>query len=274
MQVPVYDLVIFSDLHLGSEVSKAREALDLLRSLSFHRLILLGDIFCDLNFRRLKKEHWQFLSYIRKLSNPKRNVQVIWVEGNHDHGLTDVMSHLVGVQVYKEYAWECAGVWNIAIHGHQFDNFIIKNRMFISGLAHSLYLAIQRLSSKGMLVARLLDRLNTCWQRLTPKVADGALAYAKSRGATRIFCGHTHEAVARVANGVSYFNAGSWTNSRCTYVTVRGQEVSINEYIGEHIGRVDDRHTGEERGDPAASPAEVFAESGLSADLGYESVPG
>ncbi len=51
-----YDVVILSDLHLGSEISRAHEALELLRSLSFHRLILLGDIFCDLNFSRLKKE--------------------------------------------------------------------------------------------------------------------------------------------------------------------------------------------------------------------------
>jgi len=62
--------VILSDLHLGSEVSRAEAALQMLKAVSFSRLILLGDIFCDLNFRRLKKEHWQFLGYIRKLSNP------------------------------------------------------------------------------------------------------------------------------------------------------------------------------------------------------------
>ena len=88
---PCYDTVIISDLHLGSEVSRAKAALRMLKENTFSRLILLGDIFCDLNFRRLKKEHWRFLSYIRKLSNPKRNVEVIWVEGNHDEGLSAVM---------------------------------------------------------------------------------------------------------------------------------------------------------------------------------------
>jgi UDP-2,3-diacylglucosamine pyrophosphatase LpxH len=270
MQVPTYDLLILSDLHLGSEISRACEALDLLRSLKFRRLILLGDIFCDLNFRRLKKEHWQFLSYIRKLSNPKRDVNVIWVEGNHDYGLSDLMSHLVGIPVYQEYIWESGGVRNIAIHGHQFDNFIIRNHMFMNGLASSFYLLIQKLSSKGVFVARLLDRLNTCWQRLTPKVARGALAYAKSRGATRVFCGHTHEAVAAVRNGVSYYNTGSWTNGRCTYVTVLGQEVLIND----HIGRIDDRYTSKERGEVAASPVDIFAEAGLPANIGYQNIPG
>lgn len=270
MQVPTFDVLILSDLHLGSEISRACEALDLLRSLKFRRLILLGDIFCDLNFRRLKKEHWQFLSYIRKLSNPKRDVNVIWVEGNHDYGLSDLMSHLVGIPVYQEYIWESAGARNIAIHGHQFDNFIIRNHMFMNGLASSFYLLIQKLSSKGVFVARLLDRLNTCWQRLTPKVASRALAYAESRGATRVFCGHTHEAVTAVHNGVSYYNTGSWTNGRCTYVTILGQEVLIND----HIGRIDNRYTCEERGEAAASPVAVFAEAGLPANIGYQNIPG
>ena len=95
------DTIILSDLHLGSEVSRASDAVRMLKSASFNRLILLGDIFSDLNFRRLKKEHWQFLGYIRKLSNPKREIEVVWVEGNHDHGLSDVMSHLVGIRVYR-----------------------------------------------------------------------------------------------------------------------------------------------------------------------------
>jgi metallophosphoesterase superfamily enzyme len=123
----VYDTLILSDLHLGSEVSRAEDALSVLRSNRFRRLILLGDIFSDLNFGRLTKPHWKFLSYIRKLSNPKRGVQVIWVEGNHDRGLSAVMSHLVGVKVYQEYRWDFAGLRHLAIHGHQFDRFVINN---------------------------------------------------------------------------------------------------------------------------------------------------
>jgi UDP-2,3-diacylglucosamine pyrophosphatase LpxH len=248
MQEPTFDVLVLSDLHLGSGLSMAREALELLQSLRFRRLILLGDIFCDLNFRRLTKKHWQFLSYIRKLSNPKRNIEVVWVEGNHDRGLTDVMSHLVGIPVYREYTWESDGVRNIAIHGHQFDSFIIKNYLPLQGIASSLFLFIQQLSSKGKLLASLLDRLNTSWQRLTPKVADGAIAYAEARQAARVFCGHTHEAVTLERNGIFYYNTGSWINHRCTYVTVLGQEVLVNEFIG----RTDNCDTGKKRGRAAA----------------------
>jgi UDP-2,3-diacylglucosamine pyrophosphatase LpxH len=248
MEMATHDLLVLSDLHLGSEVSRAQEALDLLESVKFRRLILLGDIFCDLNFRRLKKEHWHFLSYIRKLSNPKRNAQVIWVEGNHDYGLSNVMSHLVGIPVYREYAWVDSSGLNIAIHGHQFDSFVIRNHRFLNGIAGWLYLFIQKFKSRGIFVAQWLDKLNTQWQRLTPMVADGAIAYAGSRGANRIFCGHTHAAVVIERNGISYYNTGSWTQDRCTYVTVLGQEVLINE----HIRRIDDSHTRKERGKAAA----------------------
>lgn len=261
------DVVILSDLHLGSETSRAEEALQLLRSIRFRRLILLGDIFCDLNFRRLKKEHWQFLSFIRKLSNPKRGVEVVWVEGNHDYGLSDVMSHLVGIPVYQEYAWEANGERYLAIHGHQFDNFIVKNHLLMNGLANSVYLWIQKLNSKGVKIARCMDRLNTRWQRLTPKVARGALAYARSRGASVVFCGHTHDAVSIRKNGISYYNAGAWTHRRPTYIKVVEREATLHEYVERTI-----RHyTGEERRKAIAPAFDVAFESGLPADVEYES---
>lgn len=268
MKTSSYDVVILSDLHLGSEIARASEALELLRSICFQRFILLGDIFCDLNFGRLKKEHWQFLSHIRKLSNSRRLAEVIWVEGNHDSGLTDVMSHLVGMPVYQEYCWESDGKQNIAIHGHQFDSFIIKNHPWVSGIASNLHLSIQKFNSKGKSIALFLDKLNTHWQRLTPRVATGALAYARSRGAARIFCGHTHQTVTLGCDGIAYYNAGAWTSRRPSYITILEQEVMINEYIG----RIDNRHTCKERRKITASPPGIVGGARLPADVEHEGV--
>src|SRR5260370_19076517 len=102
MRASSFYTVISSDLHLGSRLSRAADAVEMLQEHTFRRLILLGDIFCDLNFARLKKDHWRFLSYIRKLSNPKRDIEVVWLEGNHDHGLSHVMSHLLCVRVSQQ----------------------------------------------------------------------------------------------------------------------------------------------------------------------------
>jgi UDP-2,3-diacylglucosamine pyrophosphatase LpxH len=223
------DTLILSDLHLGSEVSRASDALRMLKSSGFHRLILLGDIFSDLNFRRLKKEHWQFLGYIRKLSNPKRGIEVVWVEGNHDQGLSEVMSHLVGIQVYQEYAWEYGGVRHLAIHGHQFDCFVLRNRM-LSRFLSGLHLALQKLACGRHHVLGFLEHLDTSWLRVAAQVARGALAHARTRNVQRIFCGHTHEALRMERDGIEYYNSGSWTQASATYITIDWQGVRISEY--------------------------------------------
>ena len=267
MNAPCFDTVIISDLHLGSEVSRAEAALRMLKETSFRRLILLGDIFCDLNFRRLTKEHWKFLSYIRKLSNPKRNIEVVWVEGNHDHGLSEVMSHLVGVQVYQEYQWVFNGMRHLAIHGHQFDRMIFHN-LFFSNLLTGYFLLLQKMDFGKKRFVRLLDRLNTSWLRLSSKVQAGAFSQAHLRGAQRVFCGHTHQALSAFKDGIEYFNTGSWTQARATYVTVDEEGATIHEYIE----RVDNRDTREERGDIDPALADVIDSAGLPAYASYEGV--
>jgi UDP-2,3-diacylglucosamine pyrophosphatase LpxH len=223
------DTVILSDLHLGSEVSRAPAALRMLKSSSFNRLILLGDIFSDLNFRRLKKEHWQFLGYIRKLSNPKRDIEVVWVEGNHDHGLSEVMSHLVGIRVYQEYAWEYCGVRHLAIHGHQFDRFLTRNRV-LSSFFSAFHLAMQKFAFGNKRMIGFLERFDTAWLRLSAKVAAGALAHGRSKAVQRVFCGHTHEALSLKRDGVEYYNTGSWTQDSATYIAIDHQGPRICEY--------------------------------------------
>ena len=267
MDPQVSNTLILSDLHLGGETSHAREATRVLKENRFQRLILLGDIFADLNFARLTKEHWKFMGYIRKLSNPKRNIEVVWVEGNHDHGLANIMSHLVGVRVYQEYTWEYHGLRHVAIHGHQFDGFQV-NRLRLSRLGTSLYLQLQKLDFKNKPIARLIDRLNTRWLRMSKKVASGALALARHRGAERIFCGHTHEALHVERDGISYYNSGGWVDSRLTYLTFDQTGVQIHEYRK----RADDRDSGEERGEADSALADFADEAGLLEDVEYESV--
>jgi UDP-2,3-diacylglucosamine pyrophosphatase LpxH len=267
MDPQFHDTLILSDVHLGSDCSRAREATRVLRENRFRRLILLGDIFADLNFGRLTKEHWRFLGYIRKLSNPKRKIEVIWVEGNHDHGLTDIMSHLVGVKVYQEYAWEYQGLRHTAIHGHQFDRFVVSN-MRMNYLMTLFYLQLQKFDFKGKPVARLIDRLNTRWLRMSEKVASGALVHARMRGASRIFCGHTHAAMQQEQNGIAYYNTGAWVDEHPTYIVINEEGVQIHEYRE----RTDDRDSSEERGEIDSAFAHLAGDAGLSADFEYEGV--
>ena len=268
----LYDTLILSDLHLGADMSRAREALRVLQENQYRRLILLGDIFADLNFGRLKKEHWKFLGFIRKLSNPKRNVEVVWVEGNHDHGLAEIMSHLVGVRVYQEYQWEYQGLRHTAVHGHQFDGFVVSNVRVSYLIGTLLYLQLQKWDSKNKTLTRFLDRLNTRWLRLSSKVADGALAHARHQHAARIFCGHTHAAMHKHERGTDYFNCGSWIDAHPTHITVGEEGVQIHEYVDgpdeHHLGKDND----EERRWDNSERAEFASDEGLLEDGEFERI--
>jgi UDP-2,3-diacylglucosamine pyrophosphatase LpxH len=84
----------------------------------------------------------------------------------------------------------------------------------------ALYLQLQKLDFKHKPIARLIDRLNTRWLRMSSKVSAGALQLARQHDARRIFCGHTHQAMHVEQDGIDYYNAGGWVDSRMTYLTI------------------------------------------------------
>src|ERR1700752_312098 len=105
--MPVLDALVISDIHLGSENCQAKELVHFLEAvhageLETRRLILNGDVFDSIDFRRLKKQHWKVLSQLRKLSD---EVETIWINGNHD-GPAEIVSHLLGVSVQDEIVIE------------------------------------------------------------------------------------------------------------------------------------------------------------------------
>jgi UDP-2,3-diacylglucosamine pyrophosphatase LpxH len=121
------DTLIVSDVHLGTVLSRPEALLAVLKSFTFRRLILLGDIFDTLDFRRLPRAHWHLLTYIRMLCHPEQQIEVVWVEGNHDHLLSMVTRSFLGVPILKRYEWLFGGQRFLALHGHQFDTFIHRH---------------------------------------------------------------------------------------------------------------------------------------------------
>jgi UDP-2,3-diacylglucosamine pyrophosphatase LpxH len=117
----------------------------------------------------------------------------------------------------------------LAIHGHQFDRFIVNNAL-LSGLGEFIYLQLQRVDTRDNFLSHWLDRMNSRWLRLTPKVARGALSYARGKGCDVVFCGHTHQAYQAAAGGVQYFNTGCWTHESPTFITVADGEVRTHHF--------------------------------------------
>ncbi len=139
------------------------------------------------------------------------------------------MSHLVGIRVYQEYAWEYCGVRHLAIHGHQFDRFVSRNRL-VSTLLSGIHLGLQKFAFGKRRLIGFLERFDTQWLRLSAKVAAGALTHGRSKNAQRVFCGHTHEALSLRRDGIEYYNTGSWTQESATYISIDHQGVRVCEY--------------------------------------------
>jgi UDP-2,3-diacylglucosamine pyrophosphatase LpxH len=167
--------------------------------------------------------------------------------------------------VYQEYQWDYQGLRHLAIHGHQFDGFVLSNVRVSYFIGTLLYMQLQKWDSKKKTLTRFLDRLNTRWLRLSPKVASGALAHARYHQAARIFCGHTHAAMHKhdAEHGIDYYNCGAWIDARPTYITVSEKGVQIHEYVEEAERAV---RVGEERGDGF----EDEFEDGVSEDREHE----
>jgi UDP-2,3-diacylglucosamine pyrophosphatase LpxH len=237
MERDIVDTVIVSDIHLGSLVSRVGEFLKIFKEkycpegkYLFKRFIVNGDFLEDTDLGRLKHEHWQFLSFLRKMSNPKTGVEVVGTKGNHDGLPTEILSYLLGFPIVEQYEWSHDGKQCLAIHGDIFDRFLVEN-VVLSDIASWIYLRLQRFDPKRQAISRFLKRKSKLWLRNAEKVKEGALQYARQRSISTIFCGHTHQQEhAASPDGIDYYNSGCLTDMPGTYITVGEDGVVIHEF--------------------------------------------
>ena len=217
------DTIIVSDVHLGSLISRADKLSELLSKYDFKRLIILGDLFDNSNFKRLNKENWELLSLIRKLSDPKDGREVVWILGNHDKKVADTMPYLVGTKACEQYIWEHNSRKFLAVHGDRFDQ-TIADRKFFGIVVHHIFLFFQNFDRKAKHIVKFLDKSNSSFRKLSEKVANGAAQYAEELDADYVFCGHTHVPMQKVFNisksPIHYYNVGCWTRLPSTFAAV------------------------------------------------------
>ncbi len=228
-----YDCLIISDLHLGSDVCQAKLLEGFLEWAvkNTRELVINGDIFDDLNFRRLSKRHFACLKIIRRHSD-RDDLRLIWIRGNHD-GPAEVVGHIVGVEVLEEYEF-CNGSTRLLIlHGDQFDRFVNQYGL-LTELACGVYYYIQKWAPHR--ASRYIRRASKRWQRNGPTIRDGAIRLARTRGCQAVTCGHTHLPGLETSQGVLYVNSGTWTeHPPCPFVSVRGREIRLEYWPPTHL---------------------------------------
>lgn len=234
------DAIIISDLHLGSDNCQAKSILTLLERLlagaegdtgaqAIHarKLIINGDVFDSIDFRRLKKNHWRVLSEIRHLSD---KIEVIWIAGNHD-GPAEIISHLLGVTVVEEYILQTGSKKVLCIHGDMFDEFIDEHPI-ITKLADFGYAILQKLD-RSHYIARLAKKRSKTFLHCLQKIENGSRKRAREKGCQMATCGHTHFATVKEEGDVWYYNSGCWTETPCHYITVNNGKMELKMWQDE-----------------------------------------
>jgi UDP-2,3-diacylglucosamine pyrophosphatase LpxH len=222
---PRYDCLVISDLHLGSDVCQAKLLEEFLLWAVAHcdELVINGDIFDDLNFKRLTKRHFACLKIIRRNSD-RDDFRLVWVRGNHD-GPAEIISHIVGVNILDEYVYNNGRIRLLILHGDQFDSFTTAYPL-LTEVACGIFYYIQKYMPHR--AARWIRRISKRWQRNSQLVERRAVEYARTHGFSYVTCGHTHYALSVEHDGIFYANTGSWTDfPPCPFLAVQGPEIRL-----------------------------------------------
>jgi UDP-2,3-diacylglucosamine pyrophosphatase LpxH len=208
------ECTIVSDWHIGSEVCQRDKIINFLKNLNTKMLILNGDIIDINHLKRLTKKDWKILGLLRKHS---KHIEIIYIRGNHDPEISEVISELLGLSFKKEFDVTINEVKYHITHGDYFDSFI-SNFSLITEIATTIYYWIQRFDSKKQTFARSIKRSSKLFTKCCNDVMNKAEKYAISKNYDHIVCGHTHRSYYDINK--RYINTGCFTEIECNYLEI------------------------------------------------------
>lgn len=232
-----WDCLVISDLHLGSEVCQAAALEEFLEwAVKKSRMLIInGDIFDDLNFKRLKRRHFNCLRTIRR-NTDRPDFKIIWMRGNHD-GPADIISHIVGVDILDEFLFDNGALKLWILHGDQFDT-IVTGHKGLTAFFSALFRGLQMILPLAW--CRWVRRLSKSFQRNSEVVRRRATDEARKRGCSAVTCGHTHKPEDTTVNGIRYLNTGTWTEQQpCPYLWIKNDQMGLSWWPAEEQSQLD-----------------------------------
>lgn len=219
------DAIIISDTHLGSDVCESKQLYSFLELVynKTNKLIINGDFFDNLDFRRLKKNHWKILSLLRRMS---KFVEIVWIRGNHD-GEAENISHLIGLDFKDEYFFQSGSKKILCLHGDTFDDFICKYPN-TTKIADYAYRVIQKIDKRFL--SKFVKQSSKTYLRSNENIMKQSKAYAEQKNVDIVCVGHTHYGTLNKTEKVWYANSGCWTEKNCGYLSIKNGEVDYNIY--------------------------------------------
>ncbi len=219
------ELVVISDVHLGTGGCRAKELLSYLKSIQPKTLIMNGDIIDIWQFKKryFPKPHMKIIKHIINLST--KNTKVYYITGNHDEMLRKFAGIQMGkLELVNNLHLELDGKKAWFFHGDIFD-VIMQNSKWLAKLGAIGYDSLIALNV-------LINRINALFGRqkvsLSKKVKNSvksamkfvgdfektAIELAVKKKYDYIVCGHIHHPQKRLhhldGHEIMYLNSGDW----------------------------------------------------------------
>jgi UDP-2,3-diacylglucosamine pyrophosphatase LpxH len=222
------DLVVISDIHLGTYGCHATELLNYLRSIKPKKVILNGDIIDIWQFKKSywPKEHMQVIKHIIKWITD--GVEVYYITGNHDEMLRKFVNFKINsFKIVNKAVLKLDDKTAWFFHGDVFD----------VTMQHSKWLA--KLGSHGydllILINSLVNKTSSFFGKgkisLSKKIKNSvksavkhinnfektAVDIAVGNNFDYVVCGHIHhpkmETFQSLDKEVTYLNSGDWVEN-------------------------------------------------------------
>lgn len=260
------DILVISDVHLGTYGCHAKELLHYLRSIKPKQVILNGDIIDVWQFRKnyWPKSHMKVVKHL--IGWISKGVKTYYVTGNHDEMLRKFVGLKLGsVRIVNKVILELPGekkAW--VFHGDVFD----------VTMQHSKWLA--KLGAIGYDTLILINRFaNTVSEKvfkrgklsLSKKIKNSVKSAVKfinnfeqtsadigiSNKYDYVICGHIHQPEKRVMTNqhgsITYLNSGDWIENLSSLEFVNNEWTIYRFNEAEYSKMKIDKESGEDEPD-------------------------
>jgi len=239
------DVVVMSDLHLGTYGCHATEIVNYLKSISPKILVLNGDVIDGWQFskRYFPVSHMQVIKEVMSLLS--KGTRVIYITGNHDEMMRRYSDIQIGnFQLTDKVVMEINGKMTWIFHGDVFDATTKGSAKLLAklgGHGYDLLILINRLINTclkfvGKEKMSLSKKVKNSVKQAVSWIGDfeqtaAELAIAKKYD--YVICGHIHQpqmkTVETKEGSVVYLNSGDWIEN-LTALEFQDNAWSIYQY--------------------------------------------
>ena len=223
------DVVVMSDLHLGTYGCHAREIVNYLKSIQPQILVLNGDVIDGWQFtkRYFPVAHMQVIKEIMSLLS--KGTRVIYITGNHDEVLRRYSDIQIGnFQLTDKVVMEIDGKMTWIFHGDVFDATTKGSAKILAklgGHGYDLLIVLNRcinwgLKAIGREKMSFSKRVKNSVKKAVSWIGDfeqTAAELAIRKQYDYVICGHIHQPQNRIIEtkegSVTYLNSGDWVEN-------------------------------------------------------------